>query len=475
MRRNDNTEFYYERLKKIPKNIEWFKSLVSNLEKAKAFGKKSINFINILNTIKETSEYSNNNATLTSLRNWGFIKRDNNLTDIASKYLKGDVTIRYFFANTILMRVSNKNDLGNIKNTLFEILNDIRENELRDIKDIANLPKYVDKDIKSLDILQSVIPFAFPNIIIRNGNRIQLSESGEMLYSFLENKFLPWWKEEINGITDKKDLPAFYSKEFPKKLLPNFIFTNKSKPKYQTHPNRMEILKEYLFTNNSKEEIEIKYTGGHPNCAYISGIVNFNRIDHDNKNRVIGNAFAFCANRMLSKHGVSGMVVLDETLYIDGNFQITVPSEEDAKMRLDKYVDKTKNISAMDQLVESYRAIFKNSLGIWVGESNKKIEGYTSVDGRTFPVTEKAHIFSVEFAKEREEYLPSIADPSNGLILEPNIHKLFDKKYIKLSINGTFYDKNMNKIFELRKEEMERIDIEYIRLYQEHVLKEKEF
>lgn len=118
-------------------------------------------------------------------------------------------------------------------------------------------------------------------------------------------------------------------------------------------------------------------------------------------------------------------------------------------------------------LVKVFRREFSNNMRKLY--KLKLLNCWTSIENRIFPITEKAHIVPVEFLKKEKRYT-EISDPLNGLILEPNIHKLWDKGYIEINSNlvvTTLSGQNLNmKLDEIHNNEdtkkylSERIEIE---------------
>lgn len=120
---------------------------------------------------------------------------------------------------------------------------------------------------------------------------------------------------------------------------------------------------------------------------------------------------------------------------------------------------------AIEGLEVSLRKEFSRQMGLILENHNSL--GYTSIESKEFPKPQFAHIFPVANALKDKKYWSSIHDSSNGLILEPNIHVLFDANLIRLTTNGDFIDRNGKLLFTLKAEELKRINKKWIELRNE--------
>lgn len=120
---------------------------------------------------------------------------------------------------------------------------------------------------------------------------------------------------------------------------------------------------------------------------------------------------------------------------------------------------------AVEELEICLRREFSRQMNLII-ENRNSLE-YTSIEGKEFPKPQFAHIFPVANALKNKKYWNSIHDSTNGLILEPNIHVLFDANLIKLKTNGDFIDEKGKLLFVLRAEELKRINKKWIELRNE--------
>ncbi len=94
------------------------------------------------------------------------------------------------------------------------------------------------------------------------------------------------------------------------------------------------------------------------------------------------------------------------------------------------------NLIQEDKLISKLRREFRNAL---LKEATENGYGeYTGLNDISVFDSEAAHILGVKEIKENNLDYKWIANPNNGLMLNPNTHTILDKKKITLTVEGTF-------------------------------------
>lgn len=133
-------------------------------------------------------------------------------------------------------------------------------------------------------------------------------------------------------------------------------------------------------------------------------------------------------------------------------FQIKIRKPQDYKV-------KNSTITSIEQLVEDYRRDFVSSL-----QKLNTVGNFVKGSEYPYKYTEAAHILDVSSIKKTKDYI-HIANPNNGLYIEPNIHKLWDAGALMLTTNYEFVDvKSKKTIYQLKEETINPERTKYIKM-----------
>lgn len=119
----------------------------------------------------------------------------------------------------------------------------------------------------------------------------------------------------------------------------------------------------------------------------------------------------------------------------------------------------------VEKLIEQYREDFRKNISADTDKNNW-------LECSDYPICQKAHIWEVKTIKEEaidlenkefdNDTLKEIANPDNGIIIEPNVHVLWDAKKLVLNTRGEFISDNGEVIYKLKSEFMTKERICFI-------------